>query len=160
MFFSTYKITVSAPPYVYKYIGKTDRHVHGNYGQISQVVSDLIENACEAFESLKRKEKGVLAVVVRPMGDQRSLLVTVADTAGGMAGDVAAHVFDPFYTTKPGKGSGLGLAICHGIIGEHGGDVWVKSRVGKGSAFSFTLPCLLEEPERQEGKGRRKKQTA
>lgn len=127
--------------------------VLGNRGQIVQVIVDLLMNACDAWEERERPDDGAVCVVVRPASGGRAMRVTVADTAGGMSAEVAAHVFDPFFTTKKGKGTGLGLSICHGIIAEHGGDIWVKSRPGRGSAFSFTLPTHEAGPTMDDGRG-------
>jgi len=138
---------VSKVFHVHKHLNQSDLKVFGNRGQIVQVIVDLMLNACDAREGIQHPQPGILAIVVRPVSRTESVRVTVADTAGGMPPDVASHVFDPFFTTKHGKGTGLGLSICHGIIGEHGGDIWVKSRKGKGSAFSLTLPLLAEESE-------------
>jgi two-component system NtrC family sensor kinase len=77
---------------------------------------------------------------IRSAREGGRMVVSLSDTAGGMPVDVAAHVFDPFFTTKKGKGTGLGLSICHGIVSEHGGDIWVRVRPGKGSIFSFSIP--------------------
>ena len=55
-------------------------------------------------------------------------------------------IFDKFhqihteYSKDKPKGTGLGLPICKEVIGHYGGDIWVESKEGKGSTFSFLLP--------------------
>ena len=68
--------------------------------------------------------------------------VTVRDDGAGIAPEDAAHVFDRFWRTRdPRHGAaGLGLAIAKGIVEAHGGRTRVRSALGSGSAFSFTLP--------------------
>jgi PAS domain S-box-containing protein len=138
---------------VIKHVRDGELTVYGNRGQIVQVVVDLLMNAGDAWDEMGRTDQGIICVVVRGMQDGRLMRVTVADTAGGMSSEISTQVFDPFFTTKKGKGTGLGLSICHGIIGEHGGDIWVKSRPLKGSAFSFTLPTYIAEEEPEAVKG-------
>jgi len=61
--------------------------------------------------------------------------------ATGIPEENLAHLFDPFFTTKEvGVGTGLGLSICHGIIAEHGGRIYVESKVGEGATFIVELP--------------------
>ncbi len=116
--------------------------VNGNRGQVIQVLVDLIMNACDAYEDRESIKLGHMTIFIRPDALRRQLVISISDNAGGMSNETATHVFDPFFTTKKGKGTGLGLAICHGIINEHGGEIWVKSRPGIGSAFSFSLPII------------------
>jgi len=63
----------------------------------------------------------------------------VADSGHGIAPDDLAHVFEPFFSTKPG-GTGLGLSLVHRIVQEHGGEVDVRSTLGLGTTFTVTLP--------------------
>jgi signal transduction histidine kinase/CheY-like chemotaxis protein len=68
--------------------------------------------------------------------------ITVADTGTGMPPDVAAKAIEPFYTTKEvGKGSGLGLSQVYGFVRQSGGQMEIKSEVGRGTAVRLYLPC-------------------
>jgi len=76
------------------------------------------------------------------------LWLAVADTGAGMAAEVLAHIFDPFYSTKePGKGRGLGLAVCQRVVGEAGGRIEVVSVPGEGSEFKVWLPKAESEED-------------
>jgi len=71
--------------------------------------------------------------------------VAVSDKGIGIAQEQLDRIFDRFYqvdgsATRCFEGTGLGLAITKRIVEAHGGRIWVKSRMGKGSTFFFTLP--------------------
>ncbi len=69
------------------------------------------------------------------------LLVIFNDTGIGIPEANLSKLFEPFFTTKKkGKGVGLGLSVAYGIIQEHGGSIYVKSKVGKGTTFHVSLP--------------------
>ena len=70
--------------------------------------------------------------------------ITVADTGHGMPAQVAARIFEPFYTTKDLNGTGLGLWISSGIVDRHQGRLRVRSSAGEerhGTVFTLFLPC-------------------
>ncbi|HLM70665.1 MAG TPA: ATP-binding protein [Thermoplasmata archaeon] len=114
--------------------------VHGDRDQVSQVITNLLNNAYDALDGEGR-------IVVRLAADPGWVHLSVSDNGPGIPPEVRAHLFEPFFTTKPeGKGTGLGLAICHGIVESHGGTIEVESEVGKGSTFSVHLPRLSAEP--------------
>lgn len=73
------------------------------------------------------------------------LLVEIPDSGVGIAAEHLGRIFDRFYRVplpagERVEGSGLGLSICKAIVEEHGGQISVRSEVGKGSIFSLTLP--------------------
>ena len=79
--------------------------------------------------------------------DGDRIVVSVADTGCGMPPDVVARAFDPFFTTKPpGKGNGLGLSQVFGVARQLGGDVSIRSEVGKGTDVRIVLRRSNETP--------------
>jgi signal transduction histidine kinase len=64
--------------------------------------------------------------------------VWVEDSGPGVSVDLAARIFDPFFSTKAG-GTGMGLAICRSIVEAHGGRLTVEPAVGGGARFQFSL---------------------
>ena len=67
--------------------------------------------------------------------------ICVTDSGTGMAPDVIARAFEPFYTTKPiGLGTGLGLSMIYGFVRQSGGQVRIDSRVGHGTTICIQLP--------------------
>jgi two-component system, NtrC family, sensor histidine kinase HydH len=67
------------------------------------------------------------------------------DTGRGMAADVVANVFKPFYSTRKG-GTGLGLPTARKVVEAHGGQIEVQSEVGRGTKFTIHLPSILAVP--------------
>jgi two-component system NtrC family sensor kinase len=68
-------------------------------------------------------------------------MISFADDGPGIPPENMKRIFDPFFTTKEaGKGTGLGLSICHGIVTGHGGQIYVRSQLGKGATFFVELP--------------------
>lgn len=78
-----------------------------------------------------------------PRGDYVAL--SVSDTGHGMAPEVLAHKFEPFFTTKGDKGTGLGLATIYGSVKQSGGNVTIRSDLGKGTTVSLYLPTISRE---------------
>jgi C4-dicarboxylate-specific signal transduction histidine kinase len=109
----------------------------GDRIQIEQVVVNLIRNALEAMRDAEPEWR---RLTIRTAGDgPERIVVEVCDGGSGIPAEVIDHVFDHFFTTKPG-GMGLGLAVSHSIIENHGGRLWVTRNPKRGSTFHFTLP--------------------
>ncbi len=71
--------------------------------------------------------------------------LSVADSGSGIAADVQARMFEPFFSTKEvGRGSGMGLAMVHGIVHDHLGHVCVDTQPGQGTIFRILLPAATE----------------
>jgi len=101
---------------------------------IQQVLANLVNNACDAMPG-----GGTLRVATH--ADHDAVEVVVEDTGNGIAEADLPHIFEAFYTTKPGvAGIGLGLFVSEGIIRGHRGRLSVESQVGEGSRFTVRLP--------------------
>ena len=104
---------------------------------LKQVLLNLTLNGIQAMP-----DGGTLTLEARTSG--KNFLLTVADTGTGMAPEVLARIFEPYFTTKT-NGSGLGLAIARRIVVAHGGTISVGSEADRGSQFRVSLP--LNGPE-------------
>ena len=100
--------------------------------QFRQILWNLCLNAVEAMP-----DGGELRVAAAVRAG--TLEVAVSDTGDGIGAGDLAHVFEPFFSTKP-EGTGLGLALVHRIVQEHGGEIDVRSAPGLGTTFTLTLP--------------------
>jgi signal transduction histidine kinase len=103
-------------------------------GQISQVLMNLLANACDAIPA-----DGIIRIATfREDGQVR---ISISDDGTGIPEEALGRIFDPFFSTKPqGQGTGLGLSITHGIVEDHHGRIEIESRVGHGTTFTVRLP--------------------
>jgi two-component system, NtrC family, sensor kinase len=132
---------------VRKYYGDVPE-VECSPSQINQVFLNLITNAAQAIE-----DHGEIAITTKRHDDDH-VAVTITDTGCGIPEENLARIRDPFFTTKEvGSGTGLGLSIVDEIVRSHGGELWVESVVGKGSAFTVVLPIKQKRPSRHRASG-------
>lgn len=110
--------------------------------QLKQVLLNLLLNAADSMP-----KGGTITVTTQAgAGAETEVLgrdavqIQVRDTGEGIPDDLLAQIFEPFFSTKPGKGTGLGLWVSQGIVQSHGGTMRVRSRVGRGTTFVITLP--------------------
>ena len=105
--------------------------------QMQQVFLNIVINA-EYFMTQAHKRGTLIITTKRQNG---SVAVSFADDGPGIPAENLGRLFDPFFTTKEaGKGTGLGLSICHGIVAEHGGQIYATSQPGKGATIFIELP--------------------
>ncbi len=130
-------------------LGESLWHVRADGPQLEQVLVNVVVNARDAMPNggrlTIRTANRTLAegaiVLPRPMPAGDYVEIVVSDTGSGMDEETLAHVFEPFYTTKPvGQGTGLGLAMCYGIIRQHHGVIWIESSPGRGTTVFILLP--------------------
>lgn len=116
--------------------------------QIERVFFNLIRNACDAMNQHGRLLIKATNVEVPANADQRGVQklepghyvrVIVRDFGPGIPEEHMQHLFHSRFTTKP-HGNGCGLPICYQIVSEHGGAMYVSSRLNIGTAFDIFLP--------------------
>jgi len=132
--------------------------VKADPGQVQQIIMNLAVNARDAMP-----EGGELVLATKNLVLEAPLagghdaippgsyvMLAVSDTGHGIKEEIRAHIFEPFYSTKPReKGTGLGLATVYGIVDQSGGHIQVESEVGRGTSFTIYLPRVagaLEAP--------------
>ncbi len=108
-----------------------------DYESIHECMANLVGNAIDACQT---STTGGKQIVVRVFEKKGIIVYEVRDDGCGMDNDVKKKVFTTFFTTKGLSGTGLGLLMTQKIIQEHGGNIKVQSKPGKGSTFSILLP--------------------
>ena len=107
--------------------------VVGHKIHLERVFKNLLENAIEADS----KELGIkVSICERGDGDVE---VAIEDRGAGIPEELLTEVFRPFFSTKP-HGVGLGLSICQKIVEEHGGRIYIDSKLGEGTVVTVVLP--------------------
>jgi len=108
--------------------------------RINQVLTNLLNNAIKFTDA-----GGRIKLSAARSGDHPQFVeVSVCDTGRAIPPDQIEHIFDRLYQVKTGdaaggQGIGLGLYLCRELVHLHGGNIWVESRPGKGSTFTFLL---------------------
>ncbi len=113
--------------------------VRADTDRVQQVVFNLLSNAIK-FTPKDGK------ITLRAQASDGFAIVEVQDTGRGMSNYEQERLFEPYHRVGGDRrrtgGLGLGLALCKTLVELHGGEIWAKSRVGKGSTFGFSLPTL------------------
>ncbi len=118
--------------------------VNADYELIQRVIYNLLSNAIR-----HTRKGGRVNISARVNKDAKGLLTAVSDTGEGIPRQYWNTIFEKFAQVELSElglktDHGLGLTFCKMAVEAHGGKIWVESKVGKGSAFSFTLPLMKE----------------
>lgn len=124
--------------------------VRADLGQLEQVIVNLAVNARDAMDGngsvvitiadIPRRDVAALGYEMMPAID--FVAIDVTDTGSGIPPEIAAKIFEPFFSTKPqGQGTGLGLSTVYGIVKQSDGYIFAKAGPGgRGTTFSLYLP--------------------
>jgi len=121
-----------------------EAEVRADAGRLEQVVSNLVDNAIKYG-----RQGGRVTVGSRLLDGGRRAEIFIRDDGPGLPPEALERVFERFYRVDKARsreqgGTGLGLSIVKHLIQSHGGRVWVRSEMGKGATFYFTLPLRDE----------------
>ncbi len=115
--------------------------IMGDATSLSQALMNLCNNARDAMPDGGR-------LIIKAAMEGKQVIVTIADSGGGMDREAVGKCFDPFFTTKPiGKGTGLGLSTTYGIIKSHDGMISVDSQPDRGTTFKILFSLAFEETQ-------------
>lgn len=106
---------------------------------VHQALLNLVRNAEQALTEIERPGEIIVSTAFENDGERGWHVLTVTDSGPGMAPQVLARCFQPYFSTKRG-GTGLGLAITRRLIEDHGGEISVDSHEGIGTRFVIRLP--------------------
>jgi two-component system, cell cycle sensor histidine kinase and response regulator CckA len=134
-------------------------NIKADSGQVQQIIMNLIANARDAITgegaitvrtlNLKMNEEEASQL---ELAAGRYVLLSVRDTGKGIPAEHLDRIFEPLYTTKePGQGTGLGLSTVCTLVEKYGGEIFVDSESGVGTAFTLLFPRVDGEASRSTG---------
>lgn len=113
--------------------------------QIQQALIALFINAVEAMPN-----GGIIRVEVIPEKKDNLIQIKISDNGVGISEASIPDIFEPFFTTKKdGQGVGLGLSVVYGIIKKHEGEIFVESKISRGTTFTIVLPTNLDKGKQE-----------
>ena len=112
--------------------------IKGDPEKLRRIAINLVGNAVDAIVESDASQRRVEVALGENLAGTE-VWMRVRDTGPGIATDVAARVFDPFYTQKQ-SGTGLGLPITRKLVEAHGGEIELSTEVGRGTEFVVTFP--------------------
>ncbi|MFL6425509.1 MAG: ATP-binding protein [Nitrososphaeraceae archaeon] len=131
-----------------EFLSKEDIFVEADKTRISQVISNLLNNAIKFTQKEKSEEARIVSVTLGENKNNddnnksKEVIVSIKDTGIGIAPEILPKLFSKF-TSKSYQGTGLGLFISKSIVEAHGGKIWAQNNSdGKGATFSFSLPIV------------------
>ncbi len=118
--------------------------IMADFHQIQEVFLNIILNAEQAMTEANCGGK----LSIKTWKTKGYIRVSFTDNGPGIPAEQLDKVFDPFFTTRGERGgTGLGLSVCHGIMAEHGGRIYARSKPGEGTTFFIELPLTTEKTE-------------
>ena len=125
------------------YSATNQLYVFADLDMLKTVLRNLISNAIKFTN-----KEGV--ITISALESPEFVTITISDNGIGISSDVVGKLFDISEViaskgTAGESGTGLGLLLCKDFIEKHAGNIWVESKIGKGSDFKFTLPVPLED---------------
>jgi two-component system cell cycle sensor histidine kinase/response regulator CckA len=124
--------------------------VFGDPVQLTQVIENVVINACEATPQrgklLVRAENVDESPASSALPAGRYVRIEIQDNGTGIPENIRDRIFEACFTTKPG-GSGLGLATVKSIMQQHGGGIEIDSKTGRGTTVSLMLPAAVHRPD-------------
>ncbi len=119
------------------------KEIYGNSIEISQVILNIVINACE---SMQNGGKLKIQTVPVQIGNEDFVQILISDTGHGIGQEIMPHIFEPFFTTKQAmSGTGLGLAVTKQIVDEYKGKIHVYSTTDKGTLFTVLFPVNTKD---------------
>lgn len=120
---------------------RKDFSFESSHRLFSQVINNLLKNAFHSLAANSSSLKpGDLRIEVGVLNGSGRIIVT--DQGTGIALDLQARIFEPFFSTDRGTGHGLGLAFCRQVVQSARGSIRVKSEPGRGAIFVIDIPVL------------------
>jgi len=107
--------------------------IKANPSEIREAFVNIVNNAIDAMEN-----GGKLTITSTRING--NVLVSITDIGIGMTEETLEKIFDPFFTTKGSSGNGLGMSVTYGIIKRHRGEIFIDSKLNRGSTVSVRLP--------------------
>ena len=115
---------------------------------VHRILMNLVSNAVDACiydpDTSKEWEVTVTTEIKKAADADEIILLEITDNGSGITDEVREHLFQRFFSTKPGHGIGLGLLVTQKIIREHGGDIFIESAVEKGTTVLVRLPVVTQ----------------
>lgn len=129
----------------FRHEGQLDVKLYGYPNELVQALINLFSNAMDAFEEHRIDHEKRQIIINGRLAEEKTMILTIEDTAGGIPKEVLSRLFEPFFTTKGEKGTGIGLHLVRMIIEEN-----MRGRISvengdKGARFTITLPLRPEE---------------
>jgi signal transduction histidine kinase len=123
--------------------------VNGHFGELQQVLMNIINNARDAVLDSHVKDIRVSAGI-----DNRQIMIQITDSGIGIKKELHSRIFESFFSTKkPTNATGLGLAAVRRILTDHKGKIEVESEPGKGASFKVYIPLKGDVKNNQSNEG-------